>query len=131
MEEKMEKIYLALMRLMYVFMLSLALSSAAHAQASPTAIFTNNVSATIATGNTFQTVLSATVNAYSRKSLTIQNNNSTDSCWIFIGSGSATKATSILLLAGGSYTRYYPYVPADAIQATCATTSDTLYVDYQ
>jgi hypothetical protein len=88
---------------------------------------TTNSSATIVTGNTFQTVLSAGV----RHSLTIENNNTTDSCWVFVGGGSATKGTSVLLLAGSAYTRYYPYVPNDAIQATCATTSDTLYVDTQ
>jgi hypothetical protein len=35
------------------------------------------------------------------------------------------------LVAGGSYTRYYPYVPSDEIEGTCATTSDTLYIDFQ
>ena len=94
----------------------------------PSAVPTLNLSVVIATGNTFQTVLAAGVN---KRSLQIQNNNTTDACWIFIGSGSATKGTSILLNAGGSYTRYYPFVPSDAIQATCATTSDTLYVDVQ
>lgn len=93
---------------------------------------TTNGSVTIVTGNTFQTVLSALgVSPAIRRSLTIENNNASDSCWVFIGSGSATKAASILLTSGGSYTRYYPYVPSDAIQATCAATSDTLYVDYQ
>lgn len=99
---------------------------------------TTNSSAVIATGNTFQTVL-ASVSGTSRKSLTIQNNNATDSCWITFGTvsgvvitaGNATKAASILLLAGGSFARYYPYVPSDAIQATCTTTNDTLYVDTQ
>jgi hypothetical protein len=66
-----------------------------------------------------------------RRSLTIANNNASDSCWIFIGSAAATKGTSILLLAGQGYTRYYPYIPSDAIQATCAANSDTLYVDTQ
>jgi hypothetical protein len=92
---------------------------------------TTNSSVVIATGNTFQTVLTAVTTSNQRRSLTIQNNNASDSCWIFIGAGSATKGTSILLLAGVSYTRYFPYIPADAIQATCATTSDTLYVDVQ
>jgi hypothetical protein len=109
--------------------LFLAISTiAAFAQ---TVATTTNGSVTITTGSTFQTVLSAITNNNQRRSLTIQNNNATDSCWLFIGSGSATKATSMLLLAGQPYTRYYPYIPADAIQATCATTSDTLYVDYQ
>jgi hypothetical protein len=92
---------------------------------------TTNSSVVIATGNTFQTVLAAITLNNQRRSLTIQNNNTTDSCWIFIGSGAATKATSIVLLPGGSYTRYLPYVPADAIQATCTTTADTLYIDIQ
>jgi hypothetical protein len=93
---------------------------------------TINGSVTIVTGNTFQTVLAAVGSPpAARRSLTIENNNSTDSCWIFIGSSAATKAASILLTSGGAYTRYYPYVPSDAIQATCTTTSDTLYIDTQ
>ncbi len=93
---------------------------------------TVNAAATITTGNTFQQVLASVIGTTApRMSLTIANNNATDSCWIFIGSGTATKATSILLLSGGSYARYWPYVPSDAIQATCASNSDTLYVDTQ
>ena len=92
---------------------------------------TTNSSVVIATGNTFQNVLAAITSNNQRRSLTIQNNNATDSCWLFVGAAGATKGTSILLLAGGSYTRYYPYVPNDVIQATCATSSDTLYVDIQ
>jgi hypothetical protein len=102
---------------------------------------TVNGSVTITTGNTFQTVLAAVTGGFpvfnpggiptGRRSLTIANNNATDSCWLFIGSGTAAKGTSILLLAGGSYTRYWPYVPSDVIQATCTTSNDTLYVDTQ
>lgn len=99
--------------------------------AAQTVAATTNGSIVIATGNTFQTALAAITNTNQRRSLTIQNNNVTDSCWLFIGGGSATKGTSILLASGASYTRYYPYVPNDAIQATCATTADTLYVDTQ
>lgn len=94
-----------------------------------TAIPTTNSSITITTGNTFQNLFSGI--GRGRRSLTIQNNNASDSCWIFIGSGSATKATSILLLAGQAYTRYYPFLPSDVIQATCATTADSLYADVQ
>jgi hypothetical protein len=93
---------------------------------------TTNSSATIATGNTFQTILTASVK---RQSLTIENNNASDSCWITFGTGitagNATKAKSILLTSGGSFTRYWPYVPSDEIEATCASNSDTLYVDNQ
>ena len=98
---------------------------------------TTNNSATIATGNTYQTVLAAATN---RASLTIENNNATDSCWLTFGTlangtkitaGNASKANSILLLAGGSFQRYFPYVPADEIEATCASNNDTLYIDTQ
>jgi len=89
---------------------------------------TTNRATTITSGGTFQNVLSAATN---RASLSIENNNASDSCWIYVGSGSATEAKSILLLPGGSYTRYFPYVPADEIQATCASNSDTLYIDTQ
>lgn len=93
---------------------------------------TTPVTVVIAAGNTFQTILAALTQATApRRSLTIQNNNSADSCWLYIGSGTAAKATSILLLPGGSYTRYYPYVPSDAFQATCTTTNDTMYLDIQ
>jgi hypothetical protein len=93
---------------------------------------TLNASVTITAGGTFQTVLAAMGSTTQRQSLTIQNNNtSTDNCFVFIGSGSATAAKSILLGPGQAYTRYWPYAPSDAIQATCATTADSLYVDVQ
>jgi hypothetical protein len=90
---------------------------------------TVNSSAVIATGNTFQTVLAAQTAV--RQQLTVNNNNTTDNCWIFLGSGAATKATSILLLAGASYRREWPFVPSDQIQGTCASTSDSIYLDTQ
>lgn len=100
--------------------------------AQATVATTTNASVVIATGNTFQQVLAAITQNNQRRSLTIQNNNAIDSCWLFVGAtASATKGTSILLLPGGSYTRYYPYIPSDNIAATCATSSDTLYVDLQ
>lgn len=98
------------------------------AQTRPMNLGTVNASAVIATGNTFQSVLAARAN---RQSLTIENNNTNgDNCWVYVGANaSATKGTAMLLLPGGSYQRYFPYVPNDNISATCATTSDTLYVD--
>jgi hypothetical protein len=101
---------------------------------SPIPAATINGSVVIATGNTFQSVLAALgAPPAARRSVTIQNNNvTTDNCWLFIGpTASATKGLSILLAPGQSYTRYFPYVPSDNIAATCATTSDTLYVDTQ
>jgi hypothetical protein len=110
---------------------ALLFASPAFAQA-PQMRGTVNSSVVIATGNTFQQVLAALAQNARRNSLTIQNNNATDSCWLYVGpTASATKGTSILLLAGGSYTRYFPYIPSDVIAATCATSSDTLYVDIQ
>jgi hypothetical protein len=111
--------------------LALALGLCGPARAQSINAATTNASVSITTGNTFQTVLAAVVPPSLRRSLTIENNNASDSCWLYIGSGPATKGASMLLAAGGAYTRYYPYVPSDAIQATCATTSDTLYVDTQ
>lgn len=92
---------------------------------------TTNSSAVITLGNTFQTILPALAGGSApRRSLTIQNNQtSTDNCWIFVGSAVATKGTSILLTPSQAYTRFYPLVPSDAIQATCINTNDTLYVD--
>jgi hypothetical protein len=93
---------------------------------------TVNASVVITAGNTFQTVLASNLNtSIPRQQLTINNNNATDSCWIYLGAGAATVGKSILLLAGATYRRDWPFVPSDAIQATCATTADTLYVDYQ
>ena len=102
---------------------------------------TINRSVTITTGSTFQTVLTALAAppTVTRRSLTIQNNNTTDNCWLTFGkigtslitTGNAAKGSSILLLAGGSLTRYWPYVQSDEIEATCASNSDTIYIDTQ
>lgn len=111
------------------------------------AVPTDNWSVNITAGNTFQLVQGAT---NTRRSLTIQNNNATDNCYLNIDgtvqAGQTTASTvttdgskvtittikaSILLTPGAAYTRYYPYVPGDAIVATCASTGDSLYVDMQ
>lgn len=130
------------MKKIALVILALALSvTSAVAQTGPdfptqTATTTNS-SAVIATGNTFQTVLAATTTGPGnnpRHSLTIQNNNTNgDNCWIVVGGvlGSAAKVSAIILSQGQAYTRYYPFIPADAIHATCATSSDTLYIDTQ
>jgi hypothetical protein len=110
----------------------LMLMPPAFAQQAPLNLGTVNGSVVIATGNTFQQVLAALTGNNRRRSITIQNNNASDSCWLYVGpTASATKGTSIALTAGQSYTRYYPYVPSDNIAGTCATSSSTLYVDTQ
>jgi FtsP/CotA-like multicopper oxidase with cupredoxin domain len=112
---------------------------------------TNNASAKIATAYTYQQLLpSVPVGSGARRSLTVQNNNATDTCWVIVGTTQITPATtvtntnitiggatvtaaqaSIELLAGASYTRYYPYSPSDIIYGTCQTAGDSIYVDTQ
>ena len=87
-------------------------------------------SVTIVIGNKFQEVLNASTTAL--RMLRIGNNNANrDSCWVFVGSGQASKEASYAVPPGKEYLRYPPFVPSDAIQATCASSSDTLYVEYQ
>lgn len=114
---------------------------------------TVNGSVKITTGLTYQLVLAALPGTSTvRQSLTIENNQAsgTDVCYLIIGTTQVTAGTtttstnitiagqtvtaaqaSIVLSPGGSYTRYFPYVPSDAIYATCTTTADSLYIDTQ
>jgi hypothetical protein len=105
----------------------LLFSSRAFAQTSPAP--TDTV-VTINTANKFQQILASSGTA--RRMLRIGNNNSNgDSCWVFVGSGRATKEGSYEVAPNKKYLRYPPFVPSDAIQATCASSSDTLDVEYQ
>jgi hypothetical protein len=121
---------------------------AAPAAAQTVVAQTTNLSALITTGNTFQQIAPAVTGNAQRKSLTIENNNASDTCYLLIGqpfqAGDTTATTrsvngttmaatkaAISLAPGGAYTRYYPYIPNDIILATCATTGDSLYVDTQ
>ena len=85
-------------------------------------------SVTIAIANKFQQVVPDTDTK--RRALTIQNKNS-DSCWVYVGSDKASKENSIALASGEKFVRYWPLAPSGAIQATCASSSDTLLVEYQ
>jgi hypothetical protein len=85
---------------------------------------------TIATGNTFQQVIGPNDSASERRALIIKNNNTNgDTCWVFFGDAKASKEESVILASGGSYVRYWPFVSSGAMLATCASTSDTLYVE--
>jgi hypothetical protein len=107
--------------------IALLLGSTAFAQTS--AAPTDTV-VTINTANKFQQVLAPSATA--RRMLRISNNNNADdSCWVFVGSGRASKKGSYEVLPGKEYLRYPPFVPSEAIQATCASSSDTLDVEYQ
>jgi hypothetical protein len=85
---------------------------------------------TIGTANKFQQVL-ALRGTKLRMLRIINNNPNGDSCWIFLGSGQASKESSYPVLSGKEYLRYPPFVPSDAIQATCESSSDTLIIEYQ
>jgi hypothetical protein len=106
--------------------MALLLGSAALAQTPPAS--TKKVM-TINTAYKFQQVLAG---GTTLRMLRIGNNNTNgDSCWIFVGSGPASKEGSYEVGPGNEYLRYPPFVPSDAIQATCASSSDTLDVEYQ
>jgi hypothetical protein len=106
--------------------IALLLGSAAFAQTPPAS--TKKV-VTINTANKFQQILAS---GTTLRMLRIgNNNNDRDSCWVFVGSGQASKEGSYAVLPGQEYLRYPPFVTSDAIQATCASSSDTLDVEYQ
>ena len=106
--------------------IALLLGSTAFAQTPPASTKT----VTINTANKFQQVLPSSGTA--RRMLRIGNNNTNDDlCWVFVGSGRASKEGSYPIPAGREYLRYSPFVPSDAIQATCESSSDTLDVEYQ
>ncbi|MGA7787723.1 MAG: hypothetical protein WCA56_06115 [Xanthobacteraceae bacterium] len=106
------------------------LSSPIFAQQTPASIKTL---VTIVTGNKFQQILPENNTGKDRRGLVIDNKNANgDSCWVFVGTGRASKEQSDKVLApGDEYVEYWPFVPSDEIQATCASSSDTLNVEYQ
>jgi hypothetical protein len=107
--------------------IALLLGSTAFAQTSPAP--TNTV-VTINTANKFQQILAA--GGTQLRMLRISNNNTNgDNCWVFVGSGRASKESSYPVPPGKEYLRYPPFVPSDTIQATCASSRDTLEVEYQ
>jgi hypothetical protein len=85
---------------------------------------------TIATGNAFQQLTGPNVSTTERQALIIKNDNSNgDSCWVFFGNNKPSKEKSVIVASGDSYIRYWPFVSSDAMQATCASSSDALYVE--
>jgi hypothetical protein len=107
--------------------IALLFGSRAFAQSSPAP--TDTV-VTINTSNKFQQVLASSGTA--RRMLRVGNNNTNDDiCWVFVGSGQASKEASFEVPPGSEFLRYAPFVPSNAIQATCESGSDTLNVEYQ
>jgi hypothetical protein len=105
-------------------------SSRTFAQQPP--IQTKN-SVTIITGNKFQQILPENNTGKDRRALVIGNENTNgDNCWVFVGAGRASKEQSDRVLApGDEYLEYWPFVPTDAIQVTCASSLDSLSVEYR
>jgi len=105
-----------------------------------------NYSQMIATGNTYQQLRPQE----NRSAIEVQNNNTADNCYVFVGANVVTAGTtttstnvtvagntltaahaSILLVPGQSWSRYFPYVPNDPVFGTCALATDSLYVVIQ
>jgi hypothetical protein len=104
-----------------------------------------NKSVSITTGNTYQQIEGTNT---ARRVLEVENNNASDNCYlevtgaVAVGNTTSTNVTvngatitsakaSILLLPGGSYNRYYPYVPSGPIVVTCASGGDSVYADVE
>lgn len=111
-------------------LLSIFLCLVASTVSAQTAMITKDLSGTIATGGTFQTI---TVPSGVRHSVDFQNvcsvsgncNTTSDVCYLYFGNGAATIADSITLQAGQGYLRSSGSIPGDVIQLTCTTTSDS------
>jgi len=85
-------------------------------------------------GVVFQEVLPSIIGnaGVARQSLTIESNNTNgDNCWVHVGEDVPNTRNSSLLLPGGSYARYWPHVPSDAVQAACGSAGDSIYVETQ
>jgi hypothetical protein len=116
---------------------------------------TQNFSVTITTGLTYQLLLAGVpVDSLARRSLTIQNNQTsgTDYCYLLFGvnvavtPGTTTTAStgiiaaspsltaaqaSIVLSPATPVTRYYPHIPSDPLYITCTTTGDSVHASIQ
>ena len=135
------------MRALLALAALLVVGPAAAQQGQISQLPTFNKSILITTGNTFQVISTA---GQAMRSLTIQNNNAgADNCWIEVsgtvtagmttssavtipGKPASTAAkVSILLGPGLTYSRYQVHSPTGPIVGTCATTGDSIYVDWQ
>lgn len=116
-----------------------ALVAGACAQTTP--LSSTPKSKSIASGLTFQLL----ADSANRRVIEIENNNttSTENCWVLVGgpwqAGDTTASVrsidgasitaskdAWLLQPGGSFTRYYPYIPSDPILVTCTNAGDSV-----
>lgn len=106
----------------------------ASAQPSPgTTYYSTTVAVTITLGNTFQQVL---LNSQTRRACFIQNNNASDTIWVFFQNPvtllTPSKPTSVQLAAGQSMNcASGPFVAGDILWLTGANTNDTALLIYQ
>lgn len=103
--------------------------------ATPSAV--TNLSGSITTGGTFQTVSAGTD---ARKTLDFVNicnvagncTATTDVCYLYFGVlGSASTTNSIPVSAGQEYLRSSGTIPSAAINVTCTSTGDKFYLQVQ
>lgn len=102
----------------------------------PSPFLTTNLSGSITTGGTFQTLTAVSGTRHSIEFENICNVGANcggvnDNCYIFFGSGTATAAKSLLIPTGSYYLRAISAIPADQIQVTCDTTGDKFYAVIQ
>jgi hypothetical protein len=134
---------MSIRRIAWIALLSLAIGAVpivVHAQSS---LPQDNATISVTTGLTYQSIAPAD---NTRQMIEIENNNlsGTDTCYInvdglvAVGATTSTPVTtkngattagkaSVQLSPGGSYTRYYPYVPSGPIVGTCAQAADSIY----
>jgi hypothetical protein len=100
----------------------------AHAQVIP--VTSNNLSTTVASTNTFQSIQVSTNN---RIGCTIQNNGA-NAMWVYFGPiAKATKSTSVQLAVGQSVSCQLPnlqYVIKDQVSIT-GTSGDAFFANFQ
>lgn len=100
---------------------------------SGTTFYSTAVAVTIVTGNTFQQVL---VNSNNRRGCFVQNNNATDTIWVFFQNPftlpTPSKTTSVQLTSGQSMNcNSGPYIAGDTLWMTGANNNDTAVLIYQ
>ena len=117
-----------------------ALAARADVLPSAPARSSGNISGTVATGGTFQSLAVANP---SRLSIEFENicnvsgncNATTDNCYLWWTStgtpSSPTKATSLTISPGSYYGRFQGTVPSDAFQVTCDGNSDKYWSEVQ
>lgn len=127
----MKKILLLLIAAIFVLCFALIGMKANATEKWPTADYSGSVT----TGGTFQTIsLPGT-----RRSIEFQNlciisgkcTATTNACYLFFGSGTASTDKAIVVQAGQGYLRSDGVIPSDTLKLTCDGTGDKFYLRVQ